>query len=115
MLLSLAMDIKIIHRRQALWNFSTAPATTSARFNQTDPDECAAMFNATPAVIALPGSRLTPLSGVNMGYVIALRSGFARLTEQARGWFQRSLQPRTGGPGKKQDDLYEIFLFCPHG
>ena len=73
------------------------------------------MFNAISAVIAFPSSRLTPLSGVNMSYVISLQSGFARLIEQARGWFQRSLRPRTGSPDNKQDDLYEIFLFGPHG
>jgi DNA-directed RNA polymerase specialized sigma24 family protein len=50
-----------------------------------------------------------------MSYVISLQSGFARLIEQARGWFRRSLRPRTGGPDDKQDDLYEIFLFGPHG
>jgi hypothetical protein len=73
------------------------------------------MFNAVPAVIALSSSRLTPLSGVNMSYVISLRSSFARSLEQARGWFQRSLRPRTGGPDNRQDDLYEIFLFGPRG
>ncbi|HLG82377.1 MAG TPA: hypothetical protein VKY22_15285 [Bradyrhizobium sp.] len=50
-----------------------------------------------------------------MSYVISLRSGFARLIDQARGWFQRSQRPQTGGPDDKQDDLYEIFLFVPHG
>lgn len=39
-----------------------------------------------------------------MSYVISLQSGFARLIDQARGWFQRS--PRTGGPDNEQDDLY---------
>jgi hypothetical protein len=73
------------------------------------------MFNAIPAVIAFPGSRPTPSSGVNMSYVISLQSGFVRLIEQARGWFRRSLRPQTGGPDTPQDDLYEIFLFGPHG
>ena len=73
------------------------------------------MFNSTPAVIAFPGSRPTPSSGVNMRYVISLHSGFARLIEQARGWFRRSLRLRTGGSDNTQDDLYEIFLFGPHG
>ncbi len=73
------------------------------------------MFNPSPAVIALSSSRPIPLSGVNMSYVISLRSGFARLIDQARGWFQRSQRPQTGGPDDKQDDLYEIFLFVPHG
>ncbi len=73
------------------------------------------MFNAVPIVIASHRSRPTPLSGVNMRYVISLHSGFARLIEQARGWFQQSLRPRTGGPDNTQDDLYEIFLFGPHG
>jgi hypothetical protein len=73
------------------------------------------MFNAVPAVIAFAGSRLTPLSGANMSYVISLHSGLARLIEQARGWFRRSLRPRTGGPDDTQDDLYEIFLLGPHG
>ncbi|MCP3387850.1 hypothetical protein NLM27_03530 [Bradyrhizobium sp. CCGB12] len=50
-----------------------------------------------------------------MSYVISLQSGFARLIEQTRGWFQRSLRPRTGSPDNKQDDFYEIFLFGPHG
>ncbi|UPJ71331.1 hypothetical protein [Bradyrhizobium sp. 187] len=50
-----------------------------------------------------------------MSYVISLRSSFARSLEQARGWFQRSLRPRTGGPDNRQDDLYEIFLFGPRG
>lgn len=50
-----------------------------------------------------------------MSYVISPQSSFARLIDQARGWFQRSLRPRIGGPDEKQDDLYEIFLFGPHG
>ncbi|HEV2155339.1 hypothetical protein [Bradyrhizobium sp.] len=50
-----------------------------------------------------------------MSYVISLQSGFVRLIEQARGWFRRSLRPQTGGPDTPQDDLYEIFLFGPHG
>ena len=50
-----------------------------------------------------------------MSYVVSLQSGFARLIEQARGWFRSSLQPRTGGPDNAEDDLYEIFLFGPHG
>jgi hypothetical protein len=73
------------------------------------------MFNAIPAVIAFRGSRPTPLSGVNMSYVISLQSGFARLIEQVRGWLQRSLRPPAGGPDDRQDDFYEIFLFGPHG
>ena len=48
-----------------------------------------------------------------MSYVISLHSGFARLIEQARGWFRRSLRPRTGGSDNTQDDLYEIFLLGP--
>lgn len=54
-----------------------------------------------------------------MSYVISLHSCFASWFEQARGWFRRSLQVRTGGPNDDrsghQDDLYEIFLFGPHG
>ena len=50
-----------------------------------------------------------------MSYVVSLHSGFANWLEQARGWFQRSLRPQTDGPDDKQDDLYEIFLFGPHG
>ena len=50
-----------------------------------------------------------------MSYVVSLHSGFANWLEQARGWFQRSLRPRTGGPDSTRDDLYEIFLFGPHG
>ncbi|WP_158537645.1 hypothetical protein [Bradyrhizobium sp. MOS003] len=50
-----------------------------------------------------------------MSYVVSLHSGFARLIDQARGWFQRSLRARPGGPDNAQDDLYEIFLFGPHG
>ncbi|MDH2402988.1 hypothetical protein QCM77_23960 [Bradyrhizobium sp. SSUT18] len=50
-----------------------------------------------------------------MSYVISLQSGFARLIGQARGWSQRSLRPPAGGPDDRQDDLYEIFLFGPHG
>ncbi|WP_256464273.1 hypothetical protein [Bradyrhizobium sp. 44] len=40
-----------------------------------------------------------------MSYVISLQSGLARLIDQARGWFQRSLRSQTGGPDNKQDDL----------
>ncbi|WP_448042812.1 hypothetical protein [Bradyrhizobium liaoningense] len=54
-----------------------------------------------------------------MTYVISLHSSFASWFEQAREWFRRSLRPQTGGPnddqGGNQDDLYEIFLFGPHG
>jgi len=50
-----------------------------------------------------------------MSYVISLRSSLAGLLEQARGWFRRSLHPPINGSGKDQDDLYEIFLFGPHG
>lgn len=54
-----------------------------------------------------------------MSYVISLHSRFASRFEQARKWFRRSLRPQTGGPSDdrsgRQDDLYEIFLFGPHG
>jgi hypothetical protein len=70
------------------------------------------MFNALSPVIALPGSRPTTLSGANMSYIVSLHLGFASWLEQARGWF---LRPQTGGENRDQDDLYEIFLFGPHG
>ena len=73
------------------------------------------MFDVWSPVIALSGSRPTILSGVNMSYVISLYSSFASWLEQARGWFRHSLQPQTGGESGHQDDLYEIFLFGPHG
>ncbi|RXT45634.1 hypothetical protein B5V03_18315 [Bradyrhizobium betae] len=77
------------------------------------------MFNVLSPVIALQGSRPTMMSGVNMSYLVSLHLGIASLLEQARGWFRRSLKPQTGGPnddqGGHQDDLYEIFLFGPHG
>lgn len=73
------------------------------------------MFSTISTVIALCGSRPTPLSGVNMSYVISLHSSFASWFEQAREWFQRSLRPQTGGRDDDHDDLYEIFLFWPHG
>ncbi|MDF0518605.1 hypothetical protein [Bradyrhizobium yuanmingense] len=54
-----------------------------------------------------------------MSYVISLHSSFASWFEQAREWFRRSLRPQTGGPNDDRsdrlDDLYEIFLFGPHG
>lgn len=54
-----------------------------------------------------------------MSYLVSLHLSFASWLEQARGWFRRSLQPQTGGPNGdqsgNQDDLYEIFLFGPHG
>jgi hypothetical protein len=54
-------------------------------------------------------------SGANMSYIVSLHLGLASWLEQARGWFLRSLQPQTGGESGDQDDLYEIFLFGPHG
>ncbi|WP_164940702.1 hypothetical protein [Bradyrhizobium zhanjiangense] len=50
-----------------------------------------------------------------MTYVISLHSSFASWLEQAREWFQRSLRPQTGGQDGEHDDLYELFLFGPHG
>ena len=50
-----------------------------------------------------------------MSYVASLYSGFTSRLKQARGWFRRSLRPQTGGERGDQDDLYEIFLFGPHG
>jgi hypothetical protein len=50
-----------------------------------------------------------------MSQIISPHSAFVRLIAQARRWFLRSLQPRTGGSYNKPDDLYEIFLFGPHG
>ncbi|MGX1324708.1 hypothetical protein AB7M17_008161 [Bradyrhizobium sp. USDA 377] len=54
-----------------------------------------------------------------MSYLVSLHLGIASWLEQARSWFRRSLRPQTGGPnddqGGHQDDLYEIFLFGPHG
>lgn len=54
-----------------------------------------------------------------MSTVFSLHSTFANWLEQARGWLQRSQRPRTGGESGDQsgnrDDLYEIFLFGPHG
>jgi hypothetical protein len=50
-----------------------------------------------------------------MSYVISLHASFASWLVQACGWFRRLLQPRTGGGENGQDDLYEIFLFGPHG
>lgn len=73
------------------------------------------MFIVAQAVIASPGSRLTSMSGVNMSMVVSLPSRLAYRFAQARNWFLRSLRPRTGGPKDRQDDLYEIFLFGPHG
>lgn len=73
------------------------------------------MFNALSPVIASPGSHLTMLFGVNMSYVVSHHLGLTSLLERARGWFLRSLMPQTGGESGDQDDLYEIFLFTPHG
>ena len=93
--------------------------TVSVRSNQTERGQRLAMFNMLPLVLALSGSRPTMLSGVNMSYIISLHSSFASWFEQAREWFRHSLRPRTGGPNDErcspQDDLYEIFLFGPHG
>ena len=50
-----------------------------------------------------------------MSYIVSLHLGFASWLEQARGWFLRSLRPQAGGESGDQDDLYEIFLFGPHG
>ena len=50
-----------------------------------------------------------------MSYIVSLHLGFASRLEQARGWFRRSLRPQTSDEGGDQDDLYEIFLFAPHG
>jgi len=54
-----------------------------------------------------------------MSYIVSPHLSIASWLEQARGWFQRSLRPQAGGPnddpGGHQDDLYEIFLFGPHG
>lgn len=50
-----------------------------------------------------------------MSYVVSHHLGLTSLLERARGWFLRSLMPQTGGESGDQDDLYEIFLFTPHG
>ncbi|MGC0321095.1 hypothetical protein ABIG06_001724 [Bradyrhizobium sp. USDA 326] len=50
-----------------------------------------------------------------MSYIISLHSSFASWLEQAREWFQRSLRPHMGRQDGEQNDLYEIFLFGPHG
>ena len=50
-----------------------------------------------------------------MSYITSLHLGLANCLDQARGWFLRSLQPQTGGESGDHDDLYEIFLFGPHG
>jgi len=50
-----------------------------------------------------------------MSYIVSLHLGLANWLEQARGWFRRSLRPQTSGESGDQDDLYEIFLFGPHG
>ena len=47
-----------------------------------------------------------------MSYIVSLHPGLANWLEQARGWFRL---PQTGGESGDQDDLYEIFLFGPHG
>jgi hypothetical protein len=73
------------------------------------------MFIVARTVLASPGSRLTSMSGVNMSMVVSLRSRLACRLAQARDWLRRSLRPRTAGPNDKRDDLYEIFLFGPHG
>lgn len=50
-----------------------------------------------------------------MSTIASLQSGFASWLKQARDWFRRSLRPQTGAESGEQDDLYEIFLFGPHG
>lgn len=50
-----------------------------------------------------------------MSTIASLHRRLSSWLEQARGWFRRSLQPQTGGESGDQDDLYEIFLFGPHG
>ncbi|WFU78389.1 hypothetical protein QA645_28110 [Bradyrhizobium sp. CIAT3101] len=50
-----------------------------------------------------------------MSHIVSLHLGFASRLKQARGWMRRSLRPQTGGESDYQDDLYEIFLFAPHG
>jgi hypothetical protein len=107
--------MKIVPCETAPWNFLLEQITASVRSNQTGRRQRLAMFNVLPPVIALAGSRPAMLSGVNMSTIVSLHSGFASWLEQARGWFRRSLQPQTGGESGDQDDLYEIFLFGPHG
>jgi hypothetical protein len=107
--------MKIVPCETALWNFLLEQMTASVRSNQTDRRQRPAMFNVSSRVIALSGSRPAMLSGVNMSYVASLHLSLASWLEQARGWFRRSLQPQTGGESGDQDDLYEIFLFGPHG
>jgi hypothetical protein len=107
--------MKIVPGETWPWNFLLGHMTASVRSNQTDRSERLAMFNALSPVIALPGSRPTMSSGVNMSYIVSLHLGFAGWLEQARGWFRRSLRPQAGGESGNQDDLYEIFLFGPHG
>ncbi|MGY3564003.1 hypothetical protein ACVWXP_007328 [Bradyrhizobium sp. USDA 4463] len=111
--------MKIVPCETPPWNFLLGQMTASVQSNQTDRRQSGAMFNVSSPVIALPGSRPTMLSGVNMSYIVSLHSFIASWLEQARGWFQRSLRPQTGGPndepGGRQDDLYEILLFGPHG
>ena len=107
--------MKIVPRDTPPWNFLLGHMTASVRSNQTDRCQRVAMFNVLSTVIALPGSRPTMSSGVNMSTIVSLHLGFTSWLEQARGWFLRSLRPQTGGESGDQDDLYEIFLFGPHG
>ena len=50
-----------------------------------------------------------------MSYIVSLHPGLANWLEQARGWFRPSPRSQTGSESGDQDDLYEIFLFGPHG
>ena len=50
-----------------------------------------------------------------MSTIASLHLSLASWLEKARGWFRRSLRPEPGRESGEQDDLYEIFLFGPHG
>lgn len=50
-----------------------------------------------------------------MGYVASLHSFFVRLIERAREWSQRPVETDSADRKNNDNDLYDVFLFGPHG
>lgn len=50
-----------------------------------------------------------------MSYLVSVQSLFVRLIERAREWSQRSIGIDSAKRKKDDNDLYDFFLFGPHG
>lgn len=50
-----------------------------------------------------------------MGYIASLRLFLLGLLEHARAWNERVTRSNSSSRDDDTDDLYDIFLFGPHG